>query len=192
MEQPRPQLQMVWPEQRLTEPPDVILEPGYSLRCFEPDRDLADYLSLVHEAGFTDFDEQRVHDCIQKMLPNGFYVVVHEPDSELVATAQTTHNPTPLHPYGGELGWVAGRTAHAGHGLGMAVCAAVVRRHLSAGYERIYLNTDDFRLPALKTYLKLGFVPFIFGEGMPGRWEAICQKLDWPYTPDAWPGTLGR
>jgi len=191
MGNPRPQLQMLWPEDRLDEPPELVLQPGYSLRCFDPVRDLKDYLSLVHEAGFTDFDEQRVQDCIQRMLPNGFFVAVHEPDGELVATAMTTHNPTPLHPYAGELSWVAGRPAHAGHGLGMTVCAAVVRRYLSAGYERIYLLTDDARLPALKTYLKLRFVPFLCDEGLPERWKAIYEKLAWPYTPDAWPSTLG-
>ena len=102
-----------------------------------------------------------------------------------------THNPTPLHPYGGELGWVAGSPAHAGRGLGTAVCAAVVRRFLTAGYRRVYLLTDDWRLPALKVYLKLGFVPYLFEAGMAARWQGICNALHWPYTPESWPETQG-
>lgn len=181
----QPQLQMVWPESALDQAPEPCLVQGYALRIYDPDRDLESYLSLVREAGFTDFDEQRVSHCLDRVLPDGFFVAVYTPTDHLVATAMATHNPTPLHPYGGELGWVAGRSAHAGRGLGTAVCAAVVRRFLSAGYRRIYLNTDDWRLPALKIYLKLGFVPFLFNAGMAARWQAICESLNWPYTPES-------
>ncbi|MCU0521076.1 MAG: GNAT family N-acetyltransferase [Anaerolineae bacterium] len=188
----RPQLQMLWPEALLSGVPEPSLAPEYVLRIFDPDQDLADYLSLVHEAGFTDFDEQRVTGCLQRVLPDGFFVAVHMPTDELVATAMATHNPTRLHAYGGELGWVAGRSAHAGNGLGTAVCAAVVRRFLSAGYRRIYLLTDDWRLPALKVYLKLGFVPYLFEAGIAPRWQTICESLHWPYTPESWPGVQGN
>jgi len=192
MESKQPQLKMIWSEALLTSPPEPKLPPDYALRIFDPAQDLADYLSLVHEAGFTDFTPQKVQGCLRRVLPNGFFVVVHKPTRELVATAMASHNPTPYHPYGGELGWVAGRRAHAGKGLGTAVCAAVVRRFLSAGYERIHLLTDDWRLPALKIYLKLGFVPFLFEPGLEARWEVICEKLAWPFTPAEWPGTLGN
>lgn len=188
----QPQLKMVWSEAALATPPEPKLQADYALRIFDPAQDLADYLSLVHEAGFTDFSEQRVERCLSRVLPNGFFVVVHQPSGELVATAMATHNPTPFHPYGGELGWVAGHPAHAGKGLGMAVCTAVVKRLLSAGYERIHLLTDDWRLPALKIYLKLGFVPFLFEQGIAERWEPICEKLAWPFTPAAWPSATGN
>lgn len=188
MDDHQPQLQMLWPAARLTNPPEPQLQPEYTLRIFEPDRDLEAYLSLVHRAGFADFNEARVEGCLLRVLPNGFFVVIHEPSNTLVATAMATHHPKPLHPYGGELGWVAGHPDHGGKGLGTAVCAAVVKRFLSAGYERIYLLTDDWRLPALKVYLKLGFVPFLFEPGIAERWEAICEHLHWPFTPSAWPG----
>lgn len=187
MESQQPQLKMIWSEALLTAPPEPKLQPGYVLRIFDPAQDMEGYLSLMHEAGFTEFTPQKVEACLSRVLPNGFFVIVHEPSGEIVATAMASHNPTPYHPYGGELGWVAGRTAHAGKGLGTAVCAAVVKRFLSAGYERIHLLTDDWRLPALKVYLKLGFVPFLFEPGLDARWEAICEKLGWPFTPDAWP-----
>lgn len=69
------------------------------------------------------------------------------------------HWPEELHPQGGVLGWVAGDPALKGKGLGLAVCAAVVARLIGGGYRRIYLSTDDFPLPAVKTCLKLGFPP---------------------------------
>ena len=187
MAENRPQLQMLWPEPLLATPPEPVLMPGYRLRILDPDIDLDAYLSLMHEAGFTDFSADRVAGCLNRVLPDGYFVAEHVPTGEVVATAMAGHGPTPLHPYGGELGWVAGRTAHAGKGLGRAVCAAVVRRFLSAGYKRIYLLTDDFRLPALKVYLQLGFVPFLFTAGIDTRWQVICDQLGWAYTPEAWP-----
>lgn len=188
MENAQPQLEMIWPKSLLDRPPHPRLGPEYALRIFDPDRDMAEYLSLVHEAGFTSFDEQRVTDCLQRVLPDGFYVVVHTPTNELVATAMATHSSLPRHPYGGELGWVAGRSAHSGKGLGETVCSAVVARFLSAGYRRIFLLTDDWRLPALKVYLKLGFVPLLFEERIAERWQAVCDTLGWPYAPDTWAG----
>ena len=183
----RPQLQMIWPAERLDAPPEPHLLPGYRMRVFRPDKDTEDYLSLMHEAGFTDFDKQRVRNCLSHVLPDGFFIVEHDPTEQLVATAMAKHAPKPLHPYGGELGWVAARPAHAGRGLGTTVCAAVVKRFVNAGYKRIYLLTDDWRLPALKVYLKLGFVPFLFAEGIEARWLDICETLDWPFTPETWP-----
>ena len=72
--------------------------------------------------------------------------------------------------------------------MGLATCAAVTARFLSAGYRNIYLKTDDFRLPAIKIYLKLGYAPFLFTPEMKARWEAVCRKLDWPFTPQEKPG----
>ena len=60
-----------------------------------------------------------------------------------------------------------------------------MRRFLQAGYRRIYLKTDDFRLAALSTYLRLGFQPFHFASDMEPRWRAIFDTLGLPYDPDA-------
>jgi mycothiol synthase len=178
---------MLWPKARLAAPPELSLQPEYALRIFRPGEDEEGYLSVMHAAGFTQFDDASVARCLERALPDGFFVVEHAPSGEIVATAQANHAPKPLHPFGGELGWVAASPAHSGKGLGAAVCAAVVRRFISAGYRRIYLLTDDWRLPALKVYLKLGFVPFLFEAGMAARWEAVCEQVSWPFTPDAWP-----
>jgi mycothiol synthase len=90
------------------------------------------------------------------------------------------HSAIEHHPYGGELGWVGADPEHKGKGLGRVVCAAVTTRFLRAGYKDIFLRTDDFRLPALKIYLSLGYEPFLFCNGMRQRWQDICTKLNWP------------
>jgi mycothiol synthase len=115
------------------------------------------------------------------------FFAVERATGVLVATALGTHRPAPLHPLGGELGWVAVRPEHRGRRLGTAVCAAATARLLSGSYRRIYLQTDDWRLPALLTYLRLGYVPFLYAAGMLSRWQAICEALGWPFAPEAWP-----
>ncbi len=170
---------MIWPKARLEALPAPAVLTGYHLRCWRPS-DEAEYLALLALAGFTDWDHDRLATTLQKILPDGFFVIEHRASAKIVATAMATHNATEQHPFGGELGWVAGDPAHAGKGLGLAVCAAVTARFLRAGYRNIYLRTDDWRLAAIKTYLKLGYEPLLYCDGMVQRWQAVYQQLHWP------------
>jgi len=183
---PKQQLQMVWPKDLLLSPPEVTVSAGYELRTYQVG-DEAGFFKVMALAGFEGWNEDILKPWLAKILPQGWFMICHQATGEIVATAMTTHNPSELHPFGGELGWVAGHPAHAGNGLGMAVCAAVVERFIRAEYDTIYLKTDDFRLPALKVYLKLGFVPFLYAQDMQQRWRIVCDKLAWPFTPQDWP-----
>lgn len=180
------QLQMLLPVTELDNPRQVSLPEGYSLHLYEP-KYAAAYIELMHLAGFKDWDGETLCRVLRTILPNGLYLIIHDQSHTLVATAMATHNPTDMHPFGGELGWVAAHPEHAGKGLGAAVCTAVMRRYAEAGYQRVYLRTDDWRLPAIKTYLKLGWLPFLFSEDMEGRWRAVCEKIQWQFTSDQWP-----
>jgi predicted dehydrogenase/GNAT superfamily N-acetyltransferase len=175
---PRPQLQMLWPKRLLAAPPPVVVPDDYEMRQYTP-ADEANYIELMAKAGFTGWTSQMVASTVRGILPGGFFLIVHRATGRLVATAMATHNPTSEHPYGGELGWVAGDPEHKGKGLGLAVCAAVLRRYIQAGYQEIYLRTDDFRLPALKTYLRQGWEPLYFCEGMKERWAEVFAKIGW-------------
>lgn len=184
------QLQMVWPADRLDSPPSVNVPAGYTLRTHQPG-DENEFYKVMDLAGFKNWDDDTLRPWLKKMLPKGWFLIVHDASDEIVATAMATHNPTDMHPFGSELGWVAGHPEHTGKGLGMAVCAAVVRRQLQAGYENIYLLTDDPRLPAITVYLRLGWVPFLYAPDMEERWQAVCEQLNWPFTPHEWPQHSG-
>ena len=177
-EPPHKQLHMVWPEWPLDSPPEPVVPPGYELRVYA-EADEAAYLALMAAAGFDGWTHERLAELLPSVLPEGHFVVVHEATGELAATAMARHRPSELHPDGGELAWVAGRPAHRGKGLGMAVCAAVTKCFLRAAYRRIYLQTDDFRLAALKIYLKLGYEPFLYCDGMAERWGRVFRELGW-------------
>ena len=186
--QPYAQLQMIWPERLLDSPPTPGVPQGYELRCFT-EADEPGFLDVMAKAGFKSWDHEQLVKALPSILPGGHLVIVHRATGRLVATAMARHRPTEQHPGGGELAWVAGDPDHRGRGLGMAACAAVTARFIQAGYRRIYLMTDDWRLPALKTYLKLGYEPFLFQDDMVERWRRVYEQLGW--LPGALPHAQG-
>jgi mycothiol synthase len=179
------QLQMVWPEHRLNAPPVVQLPLGYTLRPYRRGDELRFY-QVMELAGWPGWNDEKLQPWMARIPPESWFMAVHVESGEIVTTAMGLHDHTELHPFGGELGWVAGDPAHAGQGLGMAVCAAVTARLIDAGYRNIHLYTEHWRLAALKTYLKLGYVPFLYTPEMPERWQAVCEQLRWPFTPERW------
>jgi mycothiol synthase len=184
------QLEMIWPRERLRESPPVEVAPGYVLRTYRPG-DETGFAYLMERAGFGEWGRERFEAMRSVVIPGGLFFVVDEAAGNIVSTAGAHHRPCARHPFGGELGWVATEPDHRGRGLGAAVSGAAVARFLGAGYERIYLRTDDFRAPAIRLYMKMGFVPYLFAPDMPGRWRAIAAGLGFAYTPETWPGDAG-
>lgn len=76
-----------------------------------------------------------------------------------------------------EIGWVATHPRYQSQGLGTAVTVAAVKAALGFPPRPIGLRTDDFRLPAIKVYLRLGFVPDLVDPSYRARWALIGQKL---------------
>ncbi len=176
---------MAWPQQRLKDPPDIHLPSGYTLRLYRPG-DEARFYEIMALAGWPGWDDKKLHPWLMKILPAGWFMITHAASDEIAATAMCLHNYKGINPFQGELGWLACEPAHTGKGLGLAISAAVTRRLIEAGYNNIRLYTEDYRLPALKTYLKVGYIPVLYLPGMPERWRKICAKLDWPFTPQIW------
>ena len=63
--------------------------------------------------------------------------------------------------------------AHRGKGLGKIITGAVMKNAQSRGIDTVYLTTDDFRIPAIRAYLKMGFFPVLYEDGQRERWEKI-------------------
>ncbi len=153
------------------------LPDGYLLRNFQSE-DKESYINLMKSAGFNEWNNDNFNSVIEKAIPNGLFFIEHIESSEIVGTAVGSNNPTKYFPNGGELGWVAVNPSHCGKGLGRIVCAAVTKTFLELDYREIYLLTDDFRLPAIKIYLKLGYVPFYYLPDMKQRWSKVLKKLN--------------
>ena len=110
-----------------------------------------------------------------------------------IATASASHNPRATRyyfPFGGEVGYVTVDPLHRGKGLGRAVVALAVARLIEAGYRHIFLGVQGWRLPAVKCYLRLGFVPLLHTDELLLRWRRICAQIEWPIREAEWPRSL--
>lgn len=185
---PYRQLRMTWPIHRRPEPELLSSPPGYVLRP-AGDEDAQSFRDLMTRVDLGTWDDENLARTTATVVTGGWNIVVHESSGRLVATGMGHHRPIrDLYPDGHEVGWIAASPDHGGHRLGRIVTAVATARLLDIGAECIYLQTDDFRLPALKSYLSVGFVPHLWADGMAPRWRAICTRLNAPFTPEVWPG----
>ena len=146
---------------------------GYLLRGYEPG-DEEGWLELLHLGGFTHWHLDSVRDYLEDAERRVGSRVVVLKGKIVAATFASREDPPGA---AGMLDYVVSHPEHRGKGLGRRVCAAVMEFFVDAGYERISLLTDDFKLPAIKVYLSLGFEPVMTREDMPARWDAIMEKL---------------
>ena len=69
---------------------------------------------------------------------------------------------------------------YTGKKLGYHVSLAALYEMASEGKKSAVLQTDDFRIPAIKTYWNLGFKPMLVHENQVKRWNDISVKLNLP------------
>lgn len=77
----------------------------------------------------------------------------------------------------GYLHMVACKEAYRGRGIGTRMNEYVLYVLKREGMTHAHLTTDDFRIPAIKSYLRAGFVPDESTDDFRRRWEAIREKL---------------
>jgi mycothiol synthase len=179
------QLRMVLPEQLLCKPPQIQIPLGYSLRTYLPG-DETRFYQVMSISGWQGWNDEKLQPWVARILPDGWFMIVDDAHNQIVATAMALRDVSEFGSQGGELGWLASDLAHAGKGLGLAVCAAVIARFIREGYRHIHLYTEHYRLAALKTYFKLGFVPYLDQPEMLERWSVVCDQLGWQFAPEQW------
>jgi len=122
------------------------------------------------------------------IVPDGMFVMQER--ASWVGTISAIHNPAATRfyfPGGGELGYLVVAEEHRGRGLGAALIAAAVRRLHQGGYRHIFLGVQSWRLPAIRSYLRAGFQPFIHAPELVPRWRSVfaalgreAREVDWP------------
>ncbi|MCW5942174.1 MAG: GNAT family N-acetyltransferase [Fimbriimonadaceae bacterium] len=165
---------MRWPVGRT--PPENHAPVGYALRLYR-EGDQAAYLDLMRRSGLAEWTVPELEGLLPGTLSQGFFVIEHGASGALAATAQARRSFHAAHPGGSEIGWVAADPDHAGRGLGLIVTSAAVRRSLALGYVDVFLLTDDWRTPAIRTYLRMGFEPIVEDDDARGRWATIRDGL---------------
>lgn len=64
-----------------------------------------------------------------------------------------------------------------GKRVGAALTAQCVHGFAERGLSTTVLETDDFRIPAVITYLRLGFIPTYRSDAEQGAWSALLPAL---------------
>lgn len=155
-------------------PPAPSHESGYALRT-AVSSDYEQLAELLSEAFEDRWDAERV--AVEFSPGNGveaIYVVVST--AGLVATASARRLPD-RYPGAGYVHYVGVRVSERGRRLGEVVTRRVLVHFAAAGLDQAVLETDDFRLPAVRTYLRLGFVPEPRTPGDARRWSKVLRKL---------------
>ena len=151
---------------------------GWTLRTLRSDdaNELASFANVLQKA-FA--DESWTPEKAFTALPGDptvqtTFVILNGP--EIIATASARLLPE-RYPGSGYVHWVAADPAFAGQGLGHAVTLAVLHEFVRLGCHDSVLTTDDFRLPAIKTYWNLGFRPDFTHESQRERWASVTAQL---------------
>jgi mycothiol synthase len=156
-------------------PPLPSLPSGYTLRAYR-DEDIEGLTALLQtafpESGWT--QEKTLAELVNDPNVKRIYVIEHE--GKIVATTSALLEPD-AHPGTGIIHWVAADPAHKGKRLGYLVSLAVLHEFVRLGCKDSLLRTNDHRLPAIKTYVNLGFEPEMNDETMPDRWAKITAAL---------------
>lgn len=157
----------------LTHLPPFFLPEGLSLLNHTEGMDSV-WEDLIEKA----FDHHYAfNDCIKN--GGGYrpeYVLYIAKNSVPIATATAVEKED--FPAEGWFRMIATAPEARGHGAGRLVCFAALHCLAARGYKTAVLSTDDFRIPAIKLYLSLGFEPIYTHESHKERWEKVMQTIN--------------
>ena len=170
-----PQLKMIF-NAETTPLPELTVAEGFRLRTIA-DSELSLYNELRTSVGFPAWEPDYLQKFRGKVLPDAMFLIEETATGRFAASATAETTDMPALASLGVLGWVMTHPDLRGHHLGRSVSVAAMHRLYEAGYRAFSLLTDDFRLGAVKTYLKLGWKPWLYLEEMEGRWRALAEKF---------------
>lgn len=169
----RMQSQLVMARMHLQNLPPVKLHNGYSLRHFAPG-DEEGWNALISNSFNSPADFETRMRAEPYFRPERVWFIAHEGKLVATASAWRTEN------WGkntGVIHMVGALPTHRGHHLGYQVSLAALHQFVREGVHHAILQTDDNRLAAIATYLKLGFTPYLIDPNHAERWVNIYQCL---------------
>ena len=155
--------------------PPLDLPDGYILRTARPDD--AEGIAVMLGEAFPEMEwtAERVENWLLNDESVATVFVI-DFGGVPVATASARLIPD-AYPGSGYVHWVGASTAHRGKRLGALVSLAVLHEFARLCCKDSVLETDDFRVPAIKVYLNLGFVPEYRHATHAPRWFALRGAL---------------
>jgi GNAT superfamily N-acetyltransferase len=178
LEHTRPALYMVWDP--CVTPVALSVAPAYYVAAVSAEDVSAMRAAVEMDGVLTD---AQWNSFVERILPDGLFAARLADSDEVVGTASAVNNPRGgryYFPGGGQIGYLVVAAEHRGHGVGHALVAAALGRLRAAGYCTIWLGVQEWRLPAIVTYLKNGFVPFLHDpdpDALASRWRVVFQNV---------------
>ncbi len=164
----------------LKDVPELLpLEEGYSLKQLssQDEESLASLLELAFEEAW---DVQRVQaQLTQANDVKASYGIFYK--NKLVATGSSQYLPERA-TKGGFLHWIATHPEHRRKGLAASLIKQLFEDFKERDYETAWLNTQTFRIAAIKAYLNLGFIPVYTKKNDELIWSTFFQNLDNPHS----------
>ncbi|MDE2847037.1 MAG: GNAT family N-acetyltransferase [Gemmatimonadota bacterium] len=171
---PEQQLRMMRPD--LEDLPEISVPDGYALRTYRPG-DEAAWSEIMNTGIGTDWTAEKCRKELTETEPfmaDGCFFATRS--GVAVATA-CAYDVQPEGISAAQVHMVCATPSHRGKGLGRLVTLAVLHYMRERGYAAAFLGTDDFRVPAVKTYLGLGFIPDYIEDSHRLRWSAVFAKV---------------
>lgn len=159
--------------------PSVALPSPYRLRTYRLGDESA-YAAIMNTGIGKDWTAESVRSFLidrPQFDPRNLFFVTF--DGEPVGTA-CAWRLDPNERRVGYLHMVCVRPEHRGHGLGYWLTVQVLHRFKELGFSSAMLRTDDFRLAAIRQYLRLGFRPECTDPSHPDRWATVLASLREP------------
>ncbi|MDE2845671.1 MAG: GNAT family N-acetyltransferase [Gemmatimonadota bacterium] len=173
---PEQQLRMVRPN--LVDLPEISVPDGYALRTFRSG-DEAAWCEIMNTGIGTDWTAEKCRRELTETEPfmaDGCFFAMRTGEAgEAVATA-CAYDVQPEGMSAAQVHMVCAKPVHRGRGLGRLVTLAVLHYMRAHGYAAAFLGTDDFRVPAVRTYLGLGFIPDYIEDSHRLRWSSVFAK----------------
>jgi mycothiol synthase len=151
-----------------------LLPEGYSLRAAVSEDDVG--LAAVMASAFgPEWTTARVRQALLD-APDVKVTYLIAAGTTPVATASARLVPDRF-PHSGYVHWVGSHLEHRGRRLGAIASIAVLQYFREVGCRDAVLETDPFRLPAIRTYLNLGFVPENVDPEHERVWREVFANL---------------
>ena len=154
---------------------EIILPEGYYMRSYQKGDGIGWCECCI--GGSLGLDEISEAEFERKMLrdnninPDNIFFLI-SPSGEIAGTVtyQYSHEQDT-----GTIHMVGIKKDYLGKRLALPMILYAVKMMLEDGKKIINLTTDDWRLPAIKTYLRAGFKPVYHKPDMEGRWSKIME-----------------
>jgi mycothiol synthase len=157
--------------------PEVLLPRGYSIRSIRVEEGaLWERVMDQSFGGYTTGDFQRIIVDNYDYDPSRIFLMFDD-HGQPCATASSWRQHYRWGPGVGYVLFAGVARAYQGRGLGYSMTLHVLHDFVAHGLNPAILETNEPNLPALKTYLKLGFRPRLLAPWHEARWTDIFRAL---------------